>query len=194
VLILDCDFRHPDTHTFLDVPESRGLSDLLLEDRADDLEALVRPTAIEGVSLVTAGLRVDQPTLLPTRMDQLVQQARALADVVIIDCAPLLHANDAIDLMPFVDAVLIVCKSGRTTREQAERIAELLSRMRVPVVGVLLVGSRITAPRWGEDSYRYHSSAMTPARRRQHRVSPAPRSAPRKSPTESSEKLGAERS
>lgn len=169
VLILDCDFRHPDTHNFLDVPDSRGLSDLLLDDPGDALEALVRPTAIEGVRLVTAGLRVDQPTLLPTRMEQVLQQARALADVVLIDCAPLLHANDAIDLMPFVDSVLIVCKSGRTTREQAERIAELLGRMRVRVVGVLLVGTRVSAPRWGEDSYRYHSSAMTPSRRRSHR-------------------------
>jgi capsular exopolysaccharide synthesis family protein len=169
VLVLDCDFRHPDAHHYLDVPDSPGLSDLLLDDHADDLEALVRPTVVDGVEIVTAGLRVDQPTLLPTRMDHVLKSARKLADVVLIDCAPLLHANDALDLMPFVDSVLVVCKSGRTTREQAERVAELLSRMQVPVVGALLVGSRMAVPRWGEDSYRYHTSAIpTPRRRRRH--------------------------
>ncbi len=171
VLVLDCDFRHPDAHNFLDVPESPGLSDLLLSDHTEDFDALVRPTIVEGVRMVTAGLRVDQPTLLPTRMDRVLQRARELADVILIDCAPVLHANDALDLMPFVDSVLLVCKSGRTTSEQAERVAELLTRMQVPVVGAVLVGTRITAPRWGEDSYRYRyrSSATPPSWRRRRR-------------------------
>lgn len=169
VLVLDCDFRHPDAHNYLDVPDSPGLSDLLLDDNVEGLETLVRPTAIDGVEMVTAGLRVDQPTLLPTRMEQVLKQARRMADVVLIDCAPLLHANDALDLMPFTDSVLVVCKSGRTTREQAERVAELLSRMQVPVAGALLVGSRIAVPRWGEDSYRYHSSAISSSARQRRR-------------------------
>ena len=181
VLVLDCDFRHPDAHNFFDVPDSPGLSDLLLDDDVEELDALVRPTSIDGVRLVTAGLRVDRPTLLPTRMDHVLRRARSLADVILIDCAPLLHANDALDLMPFVDSVLIVCKAGRTTREQAERVAELLSRMRVPVAGAVLIASRVTAPRWGEDSYRYRSSAMPPARRRRHREPSAAHSASRSS-------------
>jgi capsular exopolysaccharide synthesis family protein len=181
VLVLDCDFRHPDAHHYLDVPDSPGISDLLLDDHVGDIETLVRPTAVEGVSMITAGLRVEQPTLLPTRMDQVLKAARQLADIVLIDCAPLLHANDALDLMPFVDSVLVVCKSGRATREQAERVAELLARMQVPVVGALLVGSRVPVPRWGEDSYRYHtsSSAVSSSRNRRRHERAIVRSAAR---------------
>ena len=33
VIVLDCDFRHPEAHLFLGVPAGRGLSDLLAADR-----------------------------------------------------------------------------------------------------------------------------------------------------------------
>jgi hypothetical protein len=88
-----------------------------------------------------------------------------------------------------------VCKSGRATREQAERVAELLARMQVPVVGALLVGSRVPVPRWGEDSYRYHtsSSAVPSARNRRRHERAIVRSATRARSRDTSD-LGTEQS
>ena len=140
VLVLDCDFRAPEAHRYLDVPEGPGLSDLLNASGEQDLLSLSRPTALTGVRLVTAGTMLTQPAALPARMAEIIRQARDLADIVLIDSAPMLLANDAIDLMPYVDSVLVVCRSGRTTTEQAERASELLARMRVPVIGLALVG------------------------------------------------------
>jgi Mrp family chromosome partitioning ATPase len=143
VLLLDCDFRRPDAHRFLDVPDGPGLSDVIhAGEGAHDLLALTRPTAVEGVRLVTAGTMVDQPPALPTRIAGLLAEARGLAEVVIVDSSPMLLGNDAMDLMPYVDTVLVTCRSGRLTRDQAERASELLARMRVPVVGAALVGAR----------------------------------------------------
>ncbi len=143
VLILDADFRRPDAHRFLDVPNGPGLSDLIhAEDGPEQLLALSRPTAVEGVRLVTAGTMIDHPPGLPTRVAGLLAEARRLADVVIIDSPPMLLGNDAMDLMPYVDTVLITCRSGRPTREQVARASDLLARMRVPVVGVALIGWR----------------------------------------------------
>jgi Mrp family chromosome partitioning ATPase len=144
VLVLDCDFRRPDAHRFLDVPNGPGLSDLLQagEGAAEDLLALSRPTAIDGVRLVTAGTVVDQPPALPTRIGGVLAEARGLADIVIVDSSPMLVGNDAMDLMPYVDTVLVTCRSGRLTQDQAHRASDLLVRMRVPVVGAALIAAR----------------------------------------------------
>jgi capsular exopolysaccharide synthesis family protein len=155
VLVLDCDFRHPDVHTYLDVRNSSGLSDALVRGPIG-LAPIVRPTGISGVQVATAGLSTEEPALLPTRMEETIRSARHLADVVIIDAAPLLHANDALDLMPFVDSVLLVCRAGRTNAEQAERVTELLARMRVPVVGVALIGVR-SGSGWRGAAYGYYN-------------------------------------
>ena len=140
VLVLDCDFRSPEAHLYLDVPNGSGLSDMLDSSQGQELLSLSRPTAVPGVRLVTGG-RTDHTSALPMRMAQIVAEARTLADIVLIDTTPMLVANDAIDLMPSVDTVLLVARSGRTTKEQAERTVELLARMRVPVSGVALIGS-----------------------------------------------------
>ena len=105
-----------------------------------DLSQHVRQSDIPGVEIITAGTQLERPSALPARMGDLVTQARELADIVLIDSAPMLLANDAMDLMPYVDTVLVVSYSGRATSEHAHRASELLARTRAPVIGVALVG------------------------------------------------------
>jgi Mrp family chromosome partitioning ATPase len=166
VLVLDCDFRRPEAHRFLDVPNGPGLSDLIhAGEGAADLLALSRPTAVDGVRLVPAGTLVDQPPALPTRIAGVLAEARGLADIVIVDSSPMLVGNDAMDLMPYVDTVLVICRSGRLTRDQADRASDLLVRMRVPVVGAALIGARPTPPPLGQ-LILHRSSAYGSSERR----------------------------
>lgn len=142
VLVLDCDFRGPDAHAYLDVGSGTGLSNLLTAENGVNLVQYVRTSGIPGVSVVSAGTALQQPTVLPAQMGEVIRQARALADFVLVDSAPMLLANDAMDLMPHVDTVLVVSYAGRATEEQARRAGELLTRMRVAVAGIALVGVR----------------------------------------------------
>jgi hypothetical protein len=77
---------------------------------------------------------------LLARAADLVREARNLADFVLVDTAPALIVNDAIDFMPEVDCVIPVLKSGSTTTDAAFRTGELLVRMGSRVLGVVLVG------------------------------------------------------
>ena len=75
VLVLDCDFRHPDIHTSLGLPQSPGLSDLAFAGDQHQLGDYVRPTGVEGVrggdrgSAVSTGLfwRAGCPPSSPRR-------------------------------------------------------------------------------------------------------------------------------
>lgn len=151
VLVLDADLRSPDTHVRFDVPQGAGISDYLLDPMGTSLEALIRPTSIPNVGIITAGTSLANPTALASRMGTLVAEARHLCDVLIVDSAPLLDASDVFDILPMVDTVLVVVRSGRLTESSAQRVAELLRRFQIPVTGVALVG----VPRRRSAGYGY---------------------------------------
>jgi len=142
VLVLDADLRSPDTHSLFDVPQGAGISDFITDPGDVPLDALVRPTSVPGVRIITAGTRLTHPASLASRMGHLLEEVRGMADVVIIDSAPLLAASDVFDVLPIVDTVLLVVRSGRLTDVAAHRVAELLGRFQVPISGVVLVGAR----------------------------------------------------
>ena len=141
VLVLSFDFRNPRIHTYLDVPSGAGLSDLLSAKWPLDLAVVVRDSAFIGVQVVTSGQELGHPGALLAGAGPLIARARELADVVLVDTAPLLSVSDAIDLSPHVDAALVVSRLNRTTAQEAAGVQRLLARLRVPAVGAVLVGA-----------------------------------------------------
>jgi capsular exopolysaccharide synthesis family protein len=141
VLVLDADLRSPDAHNHFDVPQGAGISDFLSDHGETALGTLIRPTSIPGVRIITAGTRLANPASLASRMGLLLNEAREIADVVIVDSAPLLAASDVFDVLPMVDTVLLVVRSGRLTTAAGNRVSELLGRFQVPVAGALIVGA-----------------------------------------------------
>lgn len=151
VLVLDADLRSPDLHQLFDVPQGAGISDFLYDPSSTQLSALARPTSVPGVKIITAGTQLAHPASLATRMGVLLEEARKLADVILIDTAPLLAASDVFDLLPLVDTVVFVVRSGRLTEGAAQRVSELLGRFHVPVTGAVLVAT----PTGKNDGYGY---------------------------------------
>ena len=141
-LILSCDFRNPSLHEVFGVQNGSGLSDALRRrwNGQSILETHVRTTSLPGVSLVPSGTVPPRPSTLLTTpaMGKALEEARALADVVLIDTPPMLLASDAAHLMGDVDSVLVVARAGKTTAEQAERVRDLLKRLGAPVAGLAL--------------------------------------------------------
>ena len=143
VLAVNCDFRRPRLAYFLEGDhEPRRLS----------------KTSIEGVRMinhVTAAGAEEHPTEAIRAQKGVIAEARNRFDVVLLDTAPVLATNDANEVIPSADLVLIVAQVGRTTKEGAEATRELLERRRAPVAGVVLVGSDVSASTPGY--YYYYS-------------------------------------
>jgi Mrp family chromosome partitioning ATPase len=95
---------------------------------------------VPGLHLVPAGKLGHQPGAHLDAELRLLEEARSLADVVIIDTAPLLAASVTRELVTMADVVVLVSRAGRTTSPAAERTAELLERLGAPTLGVALVG------------------------------------------------------
>jgi capsular exopolysaccharide synthesis family protein len=141
VLVIDCDFRKPEAHFFLDAPSGLGLADLVEADLSESLDQIIRPTAIPGVHLVSSGKPVSHPVGVLARLSGVIAEVRNRADVVLIDSSPLLATSEALDVLQYADAALVACRLGRTTQEQARRARKLLHRAEVPVLGVVLTGT-----------------------------------------------------
>jgi capsular exopolysaccharide synthesis family protein len=144
VLIISCDLRRPAIEKYLGVEgEHLGVSDVLRGEV--EVEEVVVKTETPNVSMLTAGTPVHNPAGLLAHGERLLGPARGLADVVIVDTPPVLATDDMSQLIPLVDDVVLVCRSGSTTEEAARRTSERLLRLGAKIDGVVLIGGR-TAP------------------------------------------------
>jgi Mrp family chromosome partitioning ATPase len=147
VLAVNGDFRRPALHRLFGVRDAPGA---ILE------------TGIPGVHVVTSV--AVSPSVTPAQVVEaqrrVVQATREHYDVVLLDTAPLLSTNDAIDIAPVADLVVVVAHYGMTKTHHARRTAELLARTRAPVVGAVLVAT----PGNDDAGYAYYYSSAQPPR------------------------------
>ena len=145
VMILSCDFRRPEIHKYYRVSNQRGLVDAI--EAADGwriLEGMNFRTAVREVRLVPSGPVPQNPGELMSSdwMREVLREARRSADVVLIDTAPILAASDASNLLPHVDGVIVVSRSGKASTEVAQRTTEMLRRLGATTLGLVLNGVR----------------------------------------------------
>ena len=139
VLLVSWDLWRPLSPGVFDAQEGPGVSDYL-DGHGSSLVRYVQDTSIPGVRIVTAGIGGHHPTAQIEAARRLLEEARTLANVVIVDTAPILSASVTRELVTLADAVLVIARSGRTTVAAADRCAELLERLGAPTLGVVLVG------------------------------------------------------
>lgn len=138
VLVVSADFRRPRLHRFFGADPRRGIAAAAARDEGPRPGDLVQETALPNVRLVTAGGPSDDPTALIRAGKRIVAASRGHFDYIVIDTAPLLSANDALDFVSDVDAVVAVVRSRHTNRHAAERVRDILERVNAPVLGVVV--------------------------------------------------------
>jgi capsular exopolysaccharide synthesis family protein len=140
VLLIDSDFRRPSVGGLVGVPDGPGLRELS-ELNGQELAKAIVFTGLPNLAILRSGSAGIAPSWFLSEADWVIEQARELADVVVIDSGPLLATNEAATLVPSVDTLLVVTKSGRISRAHARRTTEQLSRLGATVSGVVVVGT-----------------------------------------------------
>jgi succinoglycan biosynthesis transport protein ExoP len=138
VVLVSADLRKPRLHQFFALDQRIGLSNVL----AGDLqlwEAILDP-GVENLRLVLSGPVPARPAelLQSGQMGEVLSGLREVADYVILDTAPILMVADALALAPFVDGVLLVADSDRTSRSAAAHAREQLEQVGAAVFGAVL--------------------------------------------------------
>lgn len=122
------------------------------EEIADsEVDALLVPTGVEGLSLLPSGPTPPNPAELlgSPEFGKLLVALRERAEVVVLDSPPVLAVTDALVLTAQADGVLLVVAENRTSRSAAQRALRQMESGLAPVLGVVV--NRSSRP----DSERY---------------------------------------
>ncbi|MGQ9814850.1 MAG: CpsD/CapB family tyrosine-protein kinase [Candidatus Roseilinea sp.] len=140
VVLVDADLRQPRLHTLFGLDNTAGLLDAL---NAAQLDQIVQPTGVDGLSVLSSGKLpvVPSDALSSSRMTRLIQQLETLADMVIFDTPPVLAVSDAALLASQVGGALLVIDAGKTRREQAQAAKDVLERARARLLGAVMLNA-----------------------------------------------------
>jgi Mrp family chromosome partitioning ATPase len=100
----------------------------------------IRPVnGVEGLDILESARLLDsQGTKALIDLRLLLEQLRGSYDLIVIDTAPVLILEDANWLSPFVDAILLVARFGRTTERELVGAVSRLNINRAPLIGSVL--------------------------------------------------------
>jgi polysaccharide biosynthesis transport protein len=138
VVLVDADARHPSLGELYGVGERAGLTDLVVGRASRDEVAI--PTDVPGLKLVTLGRLPDWPAemLQVARLGQAFAKLKTIADVVVVDTAPVLAVSDAITMALVSDLVMVVADVRRTSRRAVSAAAqEIRGTGPQTIIGVL---------------------------------------------------------
>jgi len=154
VLLIDADLRRPSLARTFGIPSIPGLSDGLLRDFDGKLPL---QQVSDRLSVLPAGRSTPDPMagLTSERMKQLVTEARAAFDWVILDTPPIGLMTDASLLASIADGTVLVVKANSTPFDMVRRAVEALGQKRL--LGVVL--NRATTPSHGDKYYDYYHYA-----------------------------------
>jgi capsular exopolysaccharide synthesis family protein len=148
ILVIDADLRKGSCHTRLGITNHKGLSNVLTGNLT--LEEAVRPTSVNGLSLLSRGICPPNPTDLlgSQKMRQLLSELRDSFSFILIDSPPAIAVSDAAVLSVMSDGVLLVFHGRKTTKALARQAMERLDTIRAPFLGVILNGVNLDNPEY----------------------------------------------
>ena len=149
VLLLDADLRRPSLHDVFDIPNTSGLREGL-----NGNGGTISPVRISAhLDVLTAGQATMDPmsALTSERLRNIVEQAAATFDWVLVDTPPVELLPDAKLLTSLADGAILVVQAESTPCRLAQQAVETIGRERI--VGVVL--NRLTE-RSGPDDYTYY--------------------------------------
>jgi len=127
VVLADADVPKPHVSRIFGVEGERGLLEALA-DPAVDVESLVLPTDVGGLSILPAGIPQEGATELIASSRMAAVVARLLSSnprrIVLFDSPPLLASSESRALAGAVGHVILVVRSGKTPRRAVEDALE----------------------------------------------------------------------
>lgn len=153
VLLIDADLRRPSIHKTLGMGPRSGLSNVLTGSATLE-QAITRSPILPNLSVLPAGTPPPNPAelLASTNMRDVLEQLRGQFDHIVVDTPPTLSVTDAVVLSPRADAIVLVIRSGQTTKQALRRSRDILMQVNAKVSGVLLNAVDLSSP----DYYYYY--------------------------------------
>lgn len=169
VLLIDADLRRPSIHKTLGMGPRAGLSNVLTGGTTLQ-QATARSSSLPNLFVLPAGTPPPNPAelLASAQMFDILAELREQYDHIIVDTPPTLSVTDAVVLSTRADAVVLVIRSGQTTKPALRRARDILAQVNARVAGVLMNAVNLNSPDYyyyyeyqGKYGQRYYDEDMT---------------------------------
>lgn len=140
VLMIDCDMRKGRLHKIFKLSNSKGLSNLLIDNVAKNYKKYIKETKIENLSIITAGVVPPNPSeLLNSEANKkLIEKLEKEYDYIIFDCVPTNGLPDALIVSSLVDKAIIVCAANVTPTEILQKTKNSLQNVDADIAGIVV--------------------------------------------------------
>jgi len=156
VLVIDADLRRPSIHRLMEVDESPGLTAVIIGKAK--LADAVRAVGIGNLHVLPGGQIPPNPSELlgSQAMHDILAEAVARYDMVILDSPPLLPVTDAAVISRLVGGALVVVGSACISRHQLATALKSLEAVDANVLGVVINKLPDKVSGYGRSRYRYN--------------------------------------
>ena len=140
VLLVDCDLRLGRLHKIFKVSNSKGFSNLLVNNDAKNYEKYVKNTKIDNLSFISRGSVPPNPSeLLDSKNAQdFIDIVSKDFDIVIFDGTPINGLTDSLVFTKYVEKVVIVSSANYTRMNYLENTIKSLKALKVDIAGIIL--------------------------------------------------------
>ncbi|MFM6756246.1 MAG: CpsD/CapB family tyrosine-protein kinase, partial [Dolichospermum sp.] len=162
VLLVDANLRHPSIHQMLDLPNTKGLSNLIAEglnfenvihtnssnigeknyDMRKGMAKDMRKSSLEhNLFILTAGEIPPNPTILlsSSQMQNLTEQFKQNFDLIIYDTPHLSGFADTNLLSKYIDGSILAIRIGKTNLSILAKSLEQLNFSSTPMLGAIAI-------------------------------------------------------
>jgi non-specific protein-tyrosine kinase len=142
VILIEADFRRPTVGQALGVRARVGIGDVLLGNVALEDALVLAPPFGDNLCALLVDRADDwlaEVLSLPAAQ-ALLEDAKRLADYVVLDSPPLTQVIDAMPLARQVDDVVLVCRLGSSNLTQLAHLGDLLDQNGIKPAGFVVVG------------------------------------------------------
>jgi capsular exopolysaccharide synthesis family protein len=154
VLVLDADLINPTLHRCFDIPNQRGLSNLIVGDM--DSSVFTQVKDYPSLSVITSGpIPPNSSELLgSSQMRRLMDRLRGEFDLIIMDTPPILPVTDAVVASSLADGVILVAQAGKTRGADVRHAQEVLENAHANLLGVVLNRAHVRVKHYYASMYR----------------------------------------
>jgi capsular exopolysaccharide synthesis family protein len=162
-VLIDADLRRPTMHHRFGLTGKTGLTTILAGTSSFE-DAVKTVAELPNLDILPSGPVPPFPTemLSSEAMKALLVKLGGLYTHVVIDSPPILSVTDAAILGRMVDAVVLVVRHGKSSKNVMRRARDLMIRSGAPIAGLVLNAVDINSPEYygyyGYSGYSYGSA------------------------------------
>lgn len=132
--------RHPCLHSVFSVDNRHGLSSLSKEMSDTEIVAMVQQLDEASLYLLASGPKPHNPAeiIASEQMRRLINILESSYQYIVIDSPPITTYTDGVLIATMVDSVVLVVRSGKTSRRIVRRSQQILTDIGAKIFGVVL--------------------------------------------------------